>query len=163
MPHIRQTQKALLWKAVCINMPLLCAYWKLENYPNTYPIFSFEIILKYRGARSAEWEICMHIIIIEPTLISYGWQLRQTCLRSKNSVINWFPIKFSLPALLPDERVFHFKGGCDMSNRNQRRPSSDAHHLWPHLRRRKWTVCRDGGQGGLNDAHAFLGMSKGFL
>jgi len=23
--------------------------------------------------------------------------------------------------------------------------------------------CRDGGQGGLNDAHAFLGMSKGFL
>lgn len=50
-----------------------------------------------------------------------------------------------------------------MSNRNQRQPSSDAHHLWPHLRRRKWTVCRDGGQGGLNDAHAFLGMSKGFL
>ena len=29
-------------------------YWKLENYPNTYPILSFEIILKYRGARSAE-------------------------------------------------------------------------------------------------------------
>lgn len=54
MPHIMQTQKVLLRKTVYINMPLLCAYWKLENYPNTYPILSFEIILKYRGVRSAE-------------------------------------------------------------------------------------------------------------
>ena len=46
-----------------------------------------------------------------------------------------------------------------MHNRNRRRPPSDAHHL----RRRGWTVCRDGGSGGLNDVHMFLGMSKVFL
>ena len=50
-----------------------------------------------------------------------------------------------------------------MRNRNRRRPHSNAHHLRPHLRRRGWAVCRDGGSRGLNDVHTFLGMSKVFL
>ena len=50
-----------------------------------------------------------------------------------------------------------------MHNRNRRRPPADAYHLRPHLQRRGWVVCRDGGSGGLNDVHMFLGMSKVFL
>ena len=40
-------------------------------------------------------------------------------------------------------------------NRNRRRPPSDAHHLRPHLRRRGWTVCRDGSSRGLNDTQPY--------
>ena len=36
-------------------------------------------------------------------------------------------------------------------------------YLRPHLRRRGWAVCCNGGSRGLNDVHMFLGMSKVFL